>query len=161
VECEEDESILVCETLTMAYLPDLDYSDVLITVELERPESFAEFYLDGITTSTGFTNFLIVLRYVFLLISMTTTYLYYRQLSKLAREHRVVEQNMVLGLSILVCFFDDPLFAITVLTRSNATAIIGVIFLSNFVASLLMFWLVTLDRMVNENGEKVAIKIFM
>ena len=51
-------------------------------------------------------------------------------------------------------FFNDPLYAATVISPNRGTAVIGVLFFSNFISFLLLFWLVQYDRIVNENGKK-------
>lgn len=55
----------------------------------------------------------------------------------------------------MVILFNDPLYAITVLAPNKATSIIGVIFVSDFVVFLSLFWMVMVHRMVHENGVKV------
>ena len=55
---------------------------------------------------------------------------------------------------MLLPFFNDPIYAATVLSPNRGTAVIGVLFFSNFISFLLLFWLVQYDRIVNENGKK-------
>lgn len=99
-----------------------------------------------------FTESLIALRYVFLAISFCAWLAFYFKLKPLKRENIVIEQKLVFTLSILLCFFNDPLYAATILIPNRTTAIIGVIFLSNFVSFLIFYWLVTFSRIINENG---------
>lgn len=96
---------------------------------------------------------MIAIRYVFMVFSILTAIGYYLKLRKVKRDNWVVEQAVVLLLSFLLPFFNDPLYAITMLAPNRVTAIIGVLFFSNFICSLILYWLILYDRIVKENGE--------
>lgn len=59
-------------------------------------------------------------------------------------------------LSFLLPWFNDPIYAATLLTPNRVSAIIGVIFFSNFICCLFLFWLVLYHRIVVENGSKIT-----
>lgn len=48
------------------------------------------------------------------------------------------------------------MYAATLLAPNRVTAIIGVIFFSNFICFLFLYWLVLYHRIVVENGSKVS-----
>jgi hypothetical protein len=95
------------------------------------------------------------------LISFAAWLFFYYKLKMLSRENLVIEQKLVFTLSILLIFFNDPLSAATILAPNRGTAVIGVIFLSNFISFLIFYWLVSFSRMVNENGLKVFLSNYI
>lgn len=61
---------------------------------------------------------------------------------------------MTFVLGALLPLFNDPFFAITIESPNRATAVLGVLFVCDFVAFMSLYLLVLLSRMIYENGDK-------
>ena len=61
---------------------------------------------------------------------------------------------MVFVLSILLIFFNDPIYPVTVLTGNKAASYFSVFFIITFTIYLLFFWIFLLDRILYEDGQK-------
>lgn len=57
-------------------------------------------------------------------------------------------------MSILLVFFNDPFYPITVLNPNKASSYFSVFFVINFVIFLIFFWIMFLDRIYYEDGQK-------
>ena len=73
---------------------------------------------------------------------------------KIPKHYLIPEQRMVAILSILLIFFNDPVYPATVLTGSKAASYFSVFFVINFIIFLLFFWIYFLDRIFYEDGQK-------
>lgn len=58
-----------------------------------------------------------------------------------SKKHITEEQWQLLGLSILLIFFNDPFYVLAVLDPSFLKLVINHLFMSVFVAAMLIFWL--------------------
>ena len=54
-------------------------------------------------------------------------------------------------LSFFLIFFNDPFYGITLLVPNKITPILGILFFSNFICYLFLYWLVSYNRFVIEN----------
>jgi glucan phosphoethanolaminetransferase (alkaline phosphatase superfamily) len=61
---------------------------------------------------------------------------------------------MTFVLGALLPLFNDPFFAITIESPNRGTAVLGVLFTSDFVAYMSLYQLVLFSRMIYENGDK-------
>ena len=66
---------------------------------------------------------------------------------------------MIMVLSVLLIMFNDPLYPVTVLYPNKASSYFSVFFVINFIIYLLMLWIIFLDRIYYEDGEKTT-KLF-
>jgi hypothetical protein len=61
---------------------------------------------------------------------------------------------MIAILSVLLVFFNDPLYPITILEPNKASSYFSVFFVINFVIFLIFLWIIFLDRIYYEDGQK-------
>ena len=64
---------------------------------------------------------------------------------------------MIIVLSLLLIFFNDPIYAATILVPNRATSFISTVFLVNFVTYLMLFWMVTSERMASEGDQMITL----
>lgn len=101
-----------------------------------------------------FTIYTIVIRYFFFVWSILGFVLYLIRFRIIPKGYKIPEQKMVLALSILLIFFNDPIYPATVLTGNKAASYFSVFFVMTFVVYLIFFWLFFLDRIFYEDGQK-------
>ena len=85
--------------------------------------------------------------------------MYLWRLKKVPIEEKIVEQKMVATLSLLLILFNDPFYPITILSPNPVSSYFSVFFVVNFIIFLLFFWIIFLDRIHLEDGEKQT-KVF-
>jgi hypothetical protein len=61
---------------------------------------------------------------------------------------------MIAILSVLLVFFNDPFYTITVLQPNKVSSYFSVFFVINFVIFLIFLWIIFLDRIYYEDGQK-------
>jgi hypothetical protein len=61
---------------------------------------------------------------------------------------------MIVILSVLLGFFNDPLYPVTILYPNKASSYFSVFFVINFIVFLLFLWILFLDRIYYEDGQK-------
>ena len=61
---------------------------------------------------------------------------------------------MIVILSALLVLFNDPLYPVTVLYPNKASSYFSVFFVINFIVFLLFTWIIFLDRINFEDGQK-------
>lgn len=79
---------------------------------------------------------------------------YMVMLRRVPKGEKIVEQKMIAILSVLLVFFNDPFYPITVMYPNKASSYFSVFFVINFVVFLIFFWIIFLDRMYYEDGQK-------
>lgn len=107
----------------------------------------------------NFTKYTFAIRYVFFVLSVVGCALYMFRLRKVPADEKIVEQKMVAGLSILLIMFNDPFYPITIMAPNPVSSYFSVFFVVNFMIFLLFFWIIFLDRIHLEDGEKQT-KVF-
>ncbi|CAD8170207.1 unnamed protein product [Paramecium pentaurelia] len=149
----------ICDWIVLVYIPILDYHDYLLIIDFSEflqlgQNNKATLYLEGITVDPRYSNSVLALRYTFFTFSVITFTFFAFRMKKLNFSNWVIEQKFVAVLSFLLPWFNDPLYAATLLAPNRITAVIGVIFFSNFISCLFLYWLVLYHRIVVENGTK-------
>ncbi|CAD8100802.1 unnamed protein product [Paramecium sonneborni] len=148
----------ICDQTVLVYIPILDYHDYLLIINYtdQFPYDYynSRLKLQGVTVDPIYSNSVLAVRYTFFGVSLITFALFALRIKRLAFSNWVIEQKFVSVLSFLLPWFNDPLFAATLMIPNRITAIIGVIFFSNFICCLFLYWLVLYDRIVLENGSK-------
>ena len=91
---------------------------------------------------------------MFFILSLLTCIVYLFRYSKIPEKERVVEQKIIAALSVLLILFNDPFYPITILKPNPVSSYFSVFFVINFVILLLFLWIVFLDRIYFEDGEK-------
>lgn len=61
---------------------------------------------------------------------------------------------MIVVLSVLCVLFNDPFYPITVLQPNKVSSYFSVFFVINFVVFLIALWIIFLDRILFEDGQK-------
>ena len=106
-----------------------------------------------------FTEFSFAIRYVFFVLSVLGCALYLWRLGKVPVEEKIPEQKMVGALSVLLIMFNDPFYPITIMAPNPVSSYFSVFFVVNFMIFVLFFWIIFLDRIHLEDGEKQT-KVF-
>ena len=101
-----------------------------------------------------FTDFSIAIRYVFFVLSIIGVVVYGARFKKVPKSEKILEQKMIMVLSVLLVMFNDPLYPVTVLYPNKASSYFSVFFVINFVIFLLFLWIIFLDRIYYEDGKK-------
>eukprot|EP01017_Pseudomicrothorax_dubius_P031770 TRINITY_DN4091_c0_g1_i12.p1 TRINITY_DN4091_c0_g1~~TRINITY_DN4091_c0_g1_i12.p1 ORF type:complete len:209 (+),score=27.71 TRINITY_DN4091_c0_g1_i12:652-1278(+) len=101
-----------------------------------------------------YSQFLLMTRYSFLAASIVALIAFFHRLRKVDRKNRIFEQKYLLALSVALFFFNDPIFAVTLLSQSFIPALFSTIFVVTFYCLILLFWLVQLERVSKENERK-------
>lgn len=70
------------------------------------------------------TVYVIVIRYVYLIVSLITGIIFWWRYRLLPDEDKTIEQNFVAGISLMLLLFNDPLYAATVLAPNGFTYLI-------------------------------------
>lgn len=94
----------------------------------------------------SFTTYSFVIRYVFFGISLLACVAYALLFRTIPKNERIIEQKIILALSILLCFFNDPFYTITVLYPNKASSFFSALFMMTFIIVLFFSWIVFLDR---------------
>ncbi|CAD8197337.1 unnamed protein product [Paramecium octaurelia] len=146
----------VCDWKVLVYIPILEYHDYLLIINYANSyqENDAFLYTQGLTVDPRYSNSVLALRYTFFAFSVISLTLFAFRMKKLTLSNWVIEQKFVLALSFLLPWFNDPLYAATLMAPNRVTAVIGVIFFSNFICCLFLYWLVLYHRIVVDNGSK-------
>lgn len=107
-----------------------------------------------LTVNTEFTKYSIIIRYLYFGLSLIACVVYMVMLRRVPSGEKIVEQKMIAVLSVLLIFFNDPFYPITVMFPNKASSYFSVFFVINFVIFLMFFWIIFLDRMYYEDGQK-------
>ena len=116
---------LECETKTIVYQPQIKQPNYFIIVNFTNGQNISDTISD-VQMKIGFMNsnytvFLISLKYACLGISMVAVSLYWLSVRRLGTwKNWVFEQKFILVLGVLLIFFNDPFYAITVLMPNMA-----------------------------------------
>ncbi|EAS03482.3 Wnt secretion Wnt-binding factor (macronuclear) [Tetrahymena thermophila SB210] len=148
-----------CDEITLIYHSKIDHSNYAFVVhfdsdfqwDLSPQIAFQHEYVNS-----DYTSFLLALRYTCVIVSIIMTIAYVRKLQRISYFHWVIEQRLIVLLSGLLILFNNPFYATTILIPNMASAFFDVFFLVNFFVCLLVFFLVILDRVINENGQKLS-----
>jgi len=74
------------------------------------------------------------------------------RLKEIPITERILEQKMIAVLSVLLLFFNDPLYAVTVLFPNKVSSYFSVLFVTNFIIFLLYTWIIFLEKIKFEGG---------
>lgn len=88
-----------------------------------------------------------MIRYLYFGMSLVACVLFLVMLRRVPEGEKIVEQKMIAVLSVLLVFFNDPFYPITVMYPNKASSYFSVFFVINFVIFLIFFWIIFLDRM--------------
>ncbi|KRX05240.1 hypothetical protein PPERSA_06874 [Pseudocohnilembus persalinus] len=163
VKCDgnnSDNSSSICEANWVIYIKDIKYDNVLLDIKFKNMDEWVDKM--SLTSATfiyirsQYTDFLIATKYSFMALSIVTFVLFYMRLKKLDKIHWIIEQKFILILSILLIFFNDPFYAITILEASPFMDFLSVFFIINFLVTVFIFWIIALKRIVEDNARKAT-----
>lgn len=118
--------------------------------------AFTEFQIIGKTGDTNFFMFVVIIKYIFLSLSVTSTIFYLMSYSNMKHSARVFEQNAILYLSLFQVGFNDPFYPITQLFPNPISITISTLATCAFFSYLLYFWLVLFHRFYADNNLKAC-----
>ena len=78
--------------------------------------------------------------------------MYFWRFRKIPSNGRIIEQKMILALAILLMFFNDPFYALTIQIPNPVSSYFSVFFVVNFIIFLVFFWIILFDRIYYEDG---------
>lgn len=152
-----DTANLDCQNRTIAYINEIDHDGYLFVFRVNNADTIkgtiASFRSFITTVNPKYTDFLLALRYVCLAISICFAIYYWRSLRQMRGEKLVFEQKYIRVLGILLVFFNDPIYASTILKPNLASAVFSAIFVITFVYALLLFWIAAFQRIYRENTQ--------
>lgn len=158
IKCDENDH--ECDNRTMVYLNELDNENYMLLLNFSS-DTMQSFRDNGVITldvyvtkiNEKYTDFLLALRYLCLGLSIIFLVIYWRNLRKMKGERIVYEQKFIRVLAVLLIFFNDPIYAATVLKPTLASAVFSSFFLITFVCALLLFWISSFERIYRENNQ--------
>ena len=101
-----------------------------------------------------FTTYSIAIRYVYFALALISTIVYLIHYCSVPAKYRIIEQGLIGFLSCMLVFFNDPFYPITILKPNPASSFFSVFFMVDFVLVLLFSWIIFVDRIHYEDGEK-------
>ncbi len=142
-----------------AYYFQLQFTDPVNELAFLSSVSFNIIY-----ENFTWTKYQIVFKTVFFVISLAFAIYYSLQLRKVKRRLRSYEQTWVRWLSIVLVFYNNPLYFLNFVSPRKYCAWIDILFQTTFVAVLLLFWLITFDaitKVYDSNWDYIYIYICM
>lgn len=134
---------------TILYLNAIESNDYLFTIrfpqsspDMQRVKSVKAY---ATVINVGYSQFALAIRYVFLILTIASTVFYIFRLRKIDRSNWVIEQKMVIGLSIITILFNDPFYAATITNPNHANNLFSVMWVVNLAVYLVLFWITILD----------------
>lgn len=151
-----DTKVIACESKAIVYVPRLvheNYRFVLTFNTSVLNNQISDFAFTYQVISPNYTNFLLTLKYFCL--SLSAVFLIFFELSirRLKKERLVFEQKFVRVLAYLLLFFNDPIYALTILSPSTGSSFFSTLFVVTFFCALLLFWICSFERIYIENNE--------
>jgi len=146
-----------CHTRSILYVNQINKKNFLMIIALKNGEELAK-ELTGFkayitTIEAAYTSFLLALRYTCFAISICFAVYYFFMLRKMRGEKLVFEQKFIRVLGILLLFFNDPIYASTILHPTLASAVFSSIFIITFACALLLFWIAAFQRVYRESTQ--------
>jgi hypothetical protein len=147
---DSNNKTLVSLDLAFLYLKEITSDSYMFTVEFPGSNAgmlapVQEVFLYATIISMRYTQFGVALRYVFFFLTLASSIVYFLRLRKIKPTEYVLEQKMVLALSIVTIIFNDPFYIITVTHPNYASNVFSVMFVVNLATYLMIFWVTILD----------------
>jgi len=147
----------VCHRRTLLYVNQINKNNFLMLISLKNTGGL-EKELTGFkayitTIEAAYTSFLLALRYTCFAISICFAVYYFFMLRRMRGEKLVFEQKFIRVLGILLLFFNDPIYASTILHPTLASAVFSSIFIITFACALLLFWIAAFQRVYRESTQ--------
>lgn len=140
-----------CDTNVLVMYPQLEYPNYKIEIEfLLDPQlnSLVDgMVFNGRTQNPKFTAFLMAFRYTLFAVSVLALLVYGFFYCRQPSNHLTFEHKFILLLSASLCFFNDPIFGITIMKPTIAAAVFSTLFVMQFIGLLVVFWVAMWRRM--------------
>lgn len=111
-------------------------------------------YFSVFVVSEKYTRFLMILRYTFLALSILMGVFYLIFFIRIPPLARTFEHKAIAILSVLLIFFNDPFYYLTIYKVSKYLAVLSSLQVIVFLSFLIFFWAVMLQRI---HKEKVSL----
>lgn len=105
ISCDGD----YCDNVLLVYEPYLEYDEYDFKVSLHTALNVKNLEFKIGVVSEEFTEFTLAIKYLFLTITVILTIVYLIQLMRLSIVYWPIETRYILGLSISLIFFNEPL----------------------------------------------------
>lgn len=143
----------VCERNTFIFYPEINHSSYKLEIELDTGHlaaQFDSFHFTAVTANSKYTMFLLLLRYSLFLLSVIMGSRYFKTYWSLNKFVRTFEHKAIFWMSIFLILFNDPFYAATILKANIFFSVLSTLFVCIFLTSLILFWIVMLQRMHRE-----------
>lgn len=156
--CPIDTSATLCNERNLFLMPEIKYGNYRITIEIENASDYIDsiegLYFTAYVVSKEFTQFVLGIRYSFLILSIFCLGIYLWSYLKLPKNIRIFEQKFCLLLGVSLVFFNDPLTALSILNPNGIWLYFSVTFYTFFAAMIHYYWLVMFERIWKENDKR-------
>lgn len=144
IKCPEKGTIK-CQGRRMAVVMPIEYKNYIFNITVQNKENVSNYLSDsGFTVmmlNPQYTLFMLLLRYLCFFISATVLVLYLVQLKQIRWGDLTIESKLVLMLGVLIMFYNDPFYAITLLIPNKGSIFFSAFFTTNTIIALVFFWL--------------------
>lgn len=153
VHCEKDSRY--CEESGFVLNPRITSRNYYVSIQIEL-DSIYKPLVKGMrffakTQNPAYTSYLLGVRYACLIISLVFSSAYLLFFRQIKPEFKTFEHKFILVLSIALIFFNDPIYAATMLTASTWLTILSALFVVVFIGLLIFFWIVMVQRIHKES----------
>lgn len=151
IQCKAQNTL--CEWNSFILYPEIDYSNYKLEVELKNLENNSQlrkFVFNVFSLNPKFFNFILILKIIFLVVSVVSFVFYHRFYNTLNSFICTFEHKALYYLSISLILFNDPLGFASIYSHSLILDIISSLTSSIFLSSLIYFWIIMLERIHKE-----------
>ena len=143
-----------CEPIGLVMYPQIKHNRYRIvinfTIQSDLEPSIEGFYFNAKAQSIRYTDFVLSVRYAFLIFSLISGAIYTIFYCAKSASARTFEHKYILALSVSAVLFNDPLYAMTIFEANKFLAVLSALFVVQFISILLFFWLIMFQRMYLE-----------
>jgi len=150
--CEPGEQI--CDSKIFVFYPGIVFDDYLVRITVLDDQlvnnTIERFEFTMLTHASDYIAFLICIRYTCLLLSVIGFVFYVQFFTKISPEVITFEHQFIMILSLGLVFFNDPLYALTLILPSVTFTFFSTIVVTAFIAMLVFFWILMFERITEE-----------
>ena len=125
--------------------------EIEINIPMDFKDGIKSIYFFANMVDPKYTNFLLILRYTCLVISVFFGILYFKFYFSIENSLLTFEHKFIFLLSICLIFFNDPFYALTILKSEFSLTLLSNFFVIGFISILILFWIVMIQRMYKES----------
>lgn len=145
----------VCERNTFIFYPEVNHAKYKLEIELDTGMMIGDINsmsFSAVTANSKYTMFLLLLRYSLFIISVLLGTRYLKLYWAMNNFVKTFEHKAICWLSILLIFFNDPFYAATILKANLFFAFLSTLFVCTFITTLVIFWIVMVQRIHQEHA---------